>query len=176
MRPGDPCVLQFFKYPTTLHWRHDAVLLGEDDFGVWLGARAGSVVQLGVEPARTVRNPQVHLVPRNDWWVFTYNPRHPKATHWADVSSPATFESSRVTAVDLDLDVFRTPSGEVSVDDEDEFALHQVELAYPAELIENARAATDALVEAFHGPAEPFHDVARSWLELVEDEISRNVH
>ena len=66
-------------------------------------------------------------------------------------------------AVDLDLDVIRLPDplppvesapwdvppagpGEVFVDDEDEFAEHQVLYGYPADVVAAAQASCDALV------------------------------
>ena len=49
-------------------------------------------------------------------------------------------------AGDLDLDVVRELDGRVWVDDEDEFAEHQVSFGYPPEVIDAARASTDRLV------------------------------
>jgi predicted RNA-binding protein associated with RNAse of E/G family len=159
--------LQFFKYPDALHWRHEGHWLGEDEFGAWIGCRKGDVAQRGIEPARRISGHQVHLVPRDDWWVLTYAPYHPKATHWIDISTPATFEEGRVTTIDLDLDVVRTPEGLVLIDDEDEFAEHQVSLGYPPELIENAERATSEMYEALAEMREPMDAVARGWLDRV---------
>ena len=167
MTQGSPYTLQFFKYPDTPHWRHEGVWLGEDEFGVWLGCRIGNVAQRGDEPPRQISGNQVHLIPRNDWWVLTYAPHHPKATHWIDISTPATFEDDRATMVDLDLDVARTPDGRVVIDDEDEFAEHQVSLGYPPDLIENAERATQEMYEALIEMREPFDAVVRSWLSRV---------
>lgn len=164
MEPGRPYTLQFFKNPDIPHWRHEAEWLGEDEHGVWLGARAGSIHQRGSEPRRRILRHQVHLIPRNDWWVFTFNPKHPWATHWIDTSTPATFEEHRVTAVDLDLDVVRGPDGTVWVEDEDEFAEHQVSYGYTPDLIVNARQATREMRDALTALREPFDSVAATWL------------
>lgn len=176
MRPGDPCELQFLKHPATPHWRHEAVYMGEDTHGVWLGAPSGSVAQRGDEPPRRIRHHQVHLAPRGKWWVLTYSPHHPKATLWADISTPPEIRAGQITAVDLDLDVIRSPAGEVWVDDEDEFATHQVDLGYTREMIHQARRATDGLVRAFKLPDEPFATIVDAWLARLEDEISRLSH
>ena len=167
MDPGRPYTLQFFKYPDTLHWRHEGHCLGEDEHGVWLGCRAGDVAQRGTEAVKYISGNQVHLIPRDEWWVLTYAPHHPKATHWIDISTLATFGEDRVTMVDLDLDVVRTPDGRVVIDDEDEFAEHQVTLGYPPELIENAERATREMLAALTEMREPFHEVARTWWERV---------
>lgn len=164
MTPGSPFTLQFFKYPDHLHWRHDTTWLGEDSHGVWLGAMAGSIHQRGLEPAKPIRNDQVHLIPRDDWWVFTFCPAHPWATHWIDTSTPATFTDERAAMVDLDLDVVRNPDGSVWIDDEDEFEDHQKLYGYPAFIIEGALEATERLRLALIRPDEPFGRVAESWL------------
>ncbi len=159
--------LQFWKYPATVHWRHDAIALGEDDFGLWLGAREGWEAQKGLEPARPIAGNQIHLVPHDDWFVYTYSPSHPRALHWIDTSTPATFEDHRVTAVDLDLDVVRSPDGLVWIEDQDEFELHQVTLDYPPEFITKAAAATDRLYRSLVELREPFKTVARSWVQQL---------
>ena len=48
--------------------------------------------------------------------------------------------------------------------DEDEFAEHQVQLAYPAELISQARQTCDWLVTAVSSRAEPFGQAGAGWL------------
>ena len=168
MTPGSPYTLQFFKYPETPHWRHEGVWLGEDEHGVWLGATRGSIAQRGHEPAKRIRQNQVHLIPRDEWWVITHAPGHPWAAHWIDISTPATFEEDRVTMVDLDLDVVGRIDGSVIVEDEDEFAEHQVSLGYPLELIENAERATAEMVIALTERHEPFATVIHRWLEMLD--------
>jgi protein associated with RNAse G/E len=52
----------------------------------------------------------------------------------------------------------------VAVLDEDEFAEHQIELGYPAELIAGARTSCDWLVGAVSARAEPFGQASGPWL------------
>lgn len=164
MESGRPYTLQFFKHPDIPHWRHETVWLGEDEWGVWLGAAAGAMHQKGSGPARPGSSNQVHLVPRNDWWVFTYRPSHRRATHFIDTSTPATFEAERVTMVDLDLDIARSPDGTVWVEDEDEFVEHQGKYGYSSWLIMSAERATRRMEEALRQLREPFDRVATTWL------------
>lgn len=168
MSPGQPYVLQFFKHPDSPHWRHEAVWLGEDEFGVWLGAKAGARHQKGPEPARMILRDQVHLVPRSAWWVLTYNPRHPTAVHWIDVSTPASFEPDRVLTVDLDLDVARSPDGRVWIEDQDEFELHQHQLQYTREMVATAAATAESMAQALEELVEPFRTVAGDWLSRLQ--------
>ena len=66
--------------------------------------------------------------------------------------------------VDLDLDVVLLRDGTLFVDDEDEFAQHQVELAYPPEVVAMARGTADEVLAAVGNRSEPFGDVGRDWL------------
>ena len=83
------------------------------------------------------------LVPHDRPWVATfYGGRDFGHLHdtcvYVDMTTPAAWsnDGADVTMTDLDLDVFQRHDGSVHVDDEDEFAKHQVELSYPPEIIE----------------------------------------
>jgi hypothetical protein len=69
-----------------------------------------------------------------------------------------------VTMVDLDLDVVLTREGHLFVDDEDEFAEHQVELGYPAEVVALAERWRDLVLSAVAAGDEPFGTVGHEWL------------
>ncbi len=66
--------------------------------------------------------------------------------------------------VDLDLDVVLTREGHLFVDDEDEFAEHQVELGYPAEVVALAERWRDLVLAAVAAGDEPFATVGHEWL------------
>ena len=71
--------------------------------------------------------------------------------------------------VDLDLDVIRETDGRIWVDDEDEFAEHQLTLGYPSEVIESAVAsATDVLATMTAGAA-PFDGSAGRWIAKLRE-------
>ena len=83
-----------------------------------------------------------------------------------------TWSGTVVTAIDLDLDVVRLSDGEVFVDDEDEFAEHQVEFGYPAEVIAAARASGDRVHALVAGERAPYdghgaHRGSTCWLVLT---------
>jgi hypothetical protein len=69
--------------------------------------------------------------------------------------------------VDLDLDVIRYRNGKVLLDDEDEFAEHQVTLGYPEDVIEKALATAKWLMDAVEQRREPFGAAGRPWLDLL---------
>lgn len=78
-----------------------------------------------------------------------------------------TAEHPVLEAVDLDLDVLRSPSGRVWVDDEDEFAAHRVRLGYPDELVADALAGCAEVQQALTDRTAPFDDTHLGWLERL---------
>jgi protein associated with RNAse G/E len=69
--------------------------------------------------------------------------------------------------IDLDLDVELWRDGELKLLDEDEFAEHQVTMAYPAEVITEAARAANFLVTAISTGQEPFATAWQSWLKKI---------
>lgn len=160
------------KYDDSLHWHQWFDHLGDDEHGRWLGAPAGSTAQRGDGPPVTAGVAQVMLVGEGNWWTAIFHgfgadagPR--EVDVYCDVTTPVRFETSDlVTAIDLDLDVIRYVDGTVYVDDEDEFAEHQLEYAYPPDVIASARKSCDWLTAAVTSE-EPFVSAYRPYLERV---------
>jgi uncharacterized protein len=161
--------LVFTKYDGSLHWHQTMRYLGEDEHGYWLGARPGSTAQRGSEPPVRYEGASVQLIPPGQWWTAVFNDPPSSAEVYCDISTPPEWVSpDLVTMVDLDLDVVRLRrDGRVFIDDEDEFALHQVRYGYPRDVIANAEQAAALLVAAVNAGAEPFGSVAQGWLEKV---------
>jgi uncharacterized protein len=155
----------FRKYDGSLHWDSPMRHLGEDEHGVWLGAPAGAIAQRGHATGRAVDYAHVVLLPRDAWWIATFNDV-PKPTEiYCDVSTPPRWlEPDEVTMIDLDLDVRRRRTGEVEVLDEDEFAEHKVRYGYAGEVVDQALAAVAWLDKALRGDVEPFATEYRDWL------------
>jgi protein associated with RNAse G/E len=84
----------------------------------------------------------VLLVPRDRGMTAMFYTEHPEQAFelYVDITTPAVWDDDVVTAVDLDLDVIRRFDGSWFVDDEDEFAEHQVTYGYPPELVADAEA------------------------------------
>src|SRR5262245_6428185 len=111
------------------HWEFDAVYLGTDGYGEWCGVPGGTVfVRPGAEFVGPVD--QVMLVPTDTaesrWWLATFHAEGGPVEVYADMTTPPEWDGTVLRAVDLDLDVVRGNSGDVWLDDEDEFAEHQV--------------------------------------------------
>ena len=160
----------YTKYDGSLHWHLTMQYLGEDEHGIWLGAAAGSAMQRGHEPPVILEEASVQLIPDGVWWAATFRADPAQCEIYCDIGTPPQWPSpAEVTMVDLDLDVLRLRSDQrVLLDDEDEFAEHQVRYRYPADVISNAEAAAAWLLDAVSAKAEPFGAAYRRWLEIVE--------
>ena len=166
----------FRKWGDRPHWEYDAVLVGEDQHGTWIGARAGTPV---ARPGVTFDAPAdfVSVVPRRGAFVATYYREHPRPAGdppielYVDITTvPAwtrTGTRAVVTMVDLDLDVVRGRTGRVWVDDEDEFAEHRIAFAYPTPLVVHATHSCDVVLGAVQRRDAPYDGSAAAWLEQV---------
>jgi uncharacterized protein len=161
--------LVFTKFDGSLHWHQTVQYLGEDEHGIWLGSRAGSMAQRGSEPPVRFEAPFVQLITADQWWTAAFNDPPAWSEVYCDISTPARWISpSQVTMIDLDLDVVRRrPAGNVFVDDEDEFAEHQVHFGYPPDVITRAEQTAAWLLAAVSAGTEPFGSAAEQWLAKV---------
>ena len=176
-RPGDQVRLELTKWGDRPHWEFDGVYLGSDEFGEWIGFPAGCVM---TRPGMTyvAPNHQVGLVPAAGLavgrsWLGTFHGPGGVVATYVDMTTAAEWDGNRVRAVDLDLDVIKTLEGEVVVDDEDEFAEHQVEFGYPREIVDLALATRDAVLTSMRVAAPPFDDSYLPWLAVLEDLVTR---
>ncbi|HET6296324.1 MAG TPA: DUF402 domain-containing protein [Kribbella sp.] len=154
------------KYDGKLHWHQWMQYLGEDQYGVWLGALANSVSQRGSEPEVTHASAYVQLFPRDRWFTAIFNDEPRSTEIYCDITTPVEFGEEEIRMIDLDLDVIKRRDGTVFVDDEDEFADHQVKYAYPAEVIAAAQASCDWLVPAV-AAEEPFLTIYKTYLDKM---------
>lgn len=158
----------YTKYDGSLHWNHPALRLGEDEHGVWLGCPTGTAMRRGSESPVVFGHPFVLLIPRDSWWTACFNAEPNKTEIYCDITTvPRWPDAGTVTMVDLDLDVIRRRSGRIFLDDEDEFAEHQVRYGYPADVIDSARRSADRLMTAVTSRAEPFADAHRDWIKRL---------
>lgn len=161
---GESVAVRYTKWGGALHWHFDLEEIGRDAHGVWLAGPPGTPLQLRDEPPVVRRDTFVALVPHEGHWIAFWNEAS-RFEIYVDVTTAPLWSQGELTAVDLDLDVVRwRADGVVTVLDEDEFLDHQVELAYPPEVIADARSTTAWLVEAVSTGQEPFGKVGAGWL------------
>ncbi|WP_203665009.1 DUF402 domain-containing protein [Actinocatenispora rupis] len=159
--------VRYRKYDGALHWHFDALRLGTDEFGTWLGCPAGTVLQRGHELTLVWEEAQVLLVPVDRWWTANFNAEPHRTEIYCDIASVATWHGDELRAVDLDLDVVRRRDGRVELLDEDEFAEHQVKYGYPPDVVAAAEAAAADLYRSISANEEPFATRYRTWLAKV---------
>ena len=147
MDPGTAIRCETSKWGDRPHWQFDGFFLGSDEHGDWLGFPAGTHNH---RPGHEFHSEVecVTLVQPGQWHLPTFQAPGIWCDLYVDVTTPAVWEGEVLRAVDLDLDVIRLPDplppvgsapwdvppagpGEVFVDDEDEFAEHQVPTATP---------------------------------------------
>ena len=158
---GAPVRVRYTKWGGGPHWEWDARVLDVDEHGVWLHMPAGTHMS---RPGMTVHEEVewVALAPHDQPWLAGFYPETKWVAVYVDMSTVPEWRHLgdevgwEVTAVDLDLDVVLTTEGHLFVDDEDEFEVHQVELGYPAEIVDLARRSRDWVHDAIATGTEPF--------------------
>jgi predicted RNA-binding protein associated with RNAse of E/G family len=93
-------------------------------------------------------------------------------THFVDITTQPVFTGGRFEMIDLDLDLLVTAEGSVLIEDEDEFALHQVALGYSPGMISRASSELREIEALLRTRAEPFFEVAADWLEVASRQLS----
>lgn len=137
---GTPIHLDFRKWDGQEHWQEPSIYLGEDEHGRWVYVPTGTISLRPGARFETVTD-AVRLIPEAPHLMIVNGPRDdPRAYNvYVDVITVPkwvrTPEGWTVRSVDLDLDVIRRYDGEIFIDDEDEFADHQVQMGYPADVI-----------------------------------------
>ena len=165
MDPGTAIRCETSKWGDRPHWQFEGFFLGSDEHGDWIGVPQGTHHRRpGLEFHSDVD--AVTLVPSEGWYAATFHQPGIWCDLYIDVSTPANWDGDVLRTVDLDLDVIRRDTGEVFIDDEDEFLEHQVSFGYPADVVAAARASADELKVAVAAGASPYDGKAHlRWLD-----------
>jgi hypothetical protein len=146
------------------HWEYDATFLGADEHGQWLGCPIGTFY---ARPGMAFLSDfaGVVLVPAGGVaHLAAFNDEHAGAATYVDMTTPPTWAGSVLQAVDLDLDVVKLHDGTVYLDDEDEFAEHQVTFGYPADVVAMAERSAAEVLSAVQQGTAPYDGTADAWL------------
>lgn len=159
------------KWPDAPHYGVQGYVLGEDEHGVWAGARPGSQAVKGVLLRYRGRHECVWLLPRDGWFMVHFLVGHPTLDIYIDIATPPTWNRRGARLVDLDFDIVVWNDGRgIQLVDEDEFEQHMVELAYPARLIDGARRASAEVLAAAQAGDAPFTmSVAKPWFDQLRE-------
>jgi hypothetical protein len=172
---GDPVRIEMEKWGDRPHWQFDAVWLGSDEHGEWIGIPTGTPMS---RPGMALvsRNHQVGLVPGPDlpeeerWWIGTFHgaPRS-QVMVYVDIATPPRWDGGVLRTVDLDLDVIELVDGRVYIDDEDEFAEHQVQLGYPDHVIAAALRSCERVHATIAARLAPYDGSHEPWLAMLRE-------
>jgi hypothetical protein len=168
---GDRVRVRMEKWGDRPHWTFEAHWLGRDEHGDWLGIPAGTEMD---RPGAHYVAPkaQVGLVPGQGGdleraFLATFHAPGTPVWVYVDMTLPPVWEDHTVRAVDLDLDVIRGRGGDVVVDDEDEFAEHQVSLGHPPEVVALAETSRDRVLAAVLDEEPPYDGRHEHWLDVL---------
>jgi len=162
--PDQPIRVVMTKWGDRPHWEYDAVYLGADEHGDWIGCPTGTYyARPGMDFDATFAG--VVLVPADGAaHLAAFNDEHASAAIYVDMCTPPVWDGVVLRAVDLDLDVVKRHHGEVFLDDEDEFAEHQLSYGYPAEVVAMAERSAAEVLAAVRDGAAPYDGTADAWL------------
>jgi hypothetical protein len=152
------------KWGDRPHWEFDALFLGSDEHGDWIGIPTGTpMARPGA--AFVTESDQVGLVPHpgaggGAGWLATFHAPGFTVSTYVDMTTVPHWDGATCRAVDLDLDVIRGSAGNVFVDDEDEFAEHRVAHDYPSEVVSLAEASCAYVHDAVLHERAPFDDAS----------------
>ena len=154
------------KWVDAPHGEFLGTYLGADEHGDWIGYPAGTLM---TRPGVEVRPPndQVGLVPRDRGFLATFHGPGGVMLTYVDMTTVPVWDGTVVRAVDLDLDVVQNLDGSSYVDDEHEFAEHQVTLGYPPEVIALAEQTCAEVLDAVRRGTPPFDGSAQRWLDRL---------
>lgn len=118
-------------------------------------------------------NDSVLLVPRQQPYTAMFKqcsqdaPLGNPAVLYVDITTVPECTETSISMVDLDLDVLRLLDGSVVVEDEDEFADHQVIYGYPKDIVALAEVSLQRVLADVRAGAEPFDKAAEAWLATL---------
>ena len=179
LSPGEPIRVELTKWGDRPHWQFDGLYLGSDEHGEWIGFPRGTYMS---RPGAQfwAANDQVGLVPAGTAdaraWLATFHGPGGSVLTYVDMTSVPHWDGAVLRAIDLDLDVIENLDGTVFVDDEDEFAEHQVAYGYPADIITLADATRHAILAAVTERTAPFDGSADQWLALLQAQAGWGSH
>jgi protein associated with RNAse G/E len=156
--PGTPLRILSTKFDGSPHYEYWGRLIDQHAGVIRVITDAGTPTR-SYRGEGLMRSRMTQLFFTDRWYnVFhNYEPVGRLGMHWyANVGTPARIEGDTLHWVDLDLDLMHTQVRGLFVDDEDEFAEHQVLMSYPPEVVSRVLEARDELLEAAWSGSFPF--------------------
>lgn len=160
-----PILVHSTKYDGSLHYHYLTSLVREERNLLVLYMAPGTPIE-SYRGAQVASHHSLQLYWSDYYynlhvsWYADWRPRN----HYVNIATPATWRDGALRFVDLDLDViWRSSTGEVILDDEDEFALHQVRFGYPADLVTQAWHSGEHVRDLIARRSYPFDGSLHAW-------------
>lgn len=147
------------KYNGKPHIAWDAQLLKATRDQIVCYAPFGTVVTHHTRQTEyTADYASVFVYPVGAWYnvALGFYPDGTTRHVYCNVAMPVQRTNSGLHYVDLDLDVLQFAGEPVRLDDEDEFFAHRVSMAYPDDVVVQARRAADRLLDQAAKSVSPF--------------------
>ncbi|WP_336632880.1 MULTISPECIES: DUF402 domain-containing protein [unclassified Microbacterium] len=163
--PGTPVVFRWRKWDGSAHWEHEAVFLGSDRWGDWVGQRDG---WRSARPGRDLASEgdNVTLIPPGGEYAATFNATHPRVAIYIDIAWDVRWQAGDPVGIDMDLDVVRARDGRgIWIDDRDEWDDHRVRYGYPVDVVARLERVAVELEDEVTREVAPFDGAtAAHWL------------
>src|SRR5262245_38151308 len=166
--------VRVFKWPRRHTGVAMAYLLGEDEFGRWLGVTKGHPWWAADRSRSGVFVMSfVKVVPSGTFWTACFNPADPVVD--VDIVLPVRWVDDVLEEVDLELDILRSADGSVRVRDREAFDQVREVWAMPDDIAAQAEATCERVRTLVERGAEPFGAVGCAWLSrfLAEADATR---
>lgn len=161
-----------YKWPHRPTGVAQARLLGEDAFGRWLGVTGGTPWWAADHShAGVFETSFVKVVPDGAFWTACFNLGDPLVD--VDIVLPVRWVGDVLEEVDLELDILRTPDGDVRLRDREAFDRVREAWDMPDDVVIQAEETCERIRALVERGAEPFGDVGRAWLARFLADASR---
>jgi len=153
------------KYDGSLHYRYTMAIVREELNLLVLYCPPGTPLDCyRGQYATKFHSLELYWSDRFYNLVVMWYPDWRPCLHYVNIATPAAWGDGTLRFVDLDLDViWRAETGEVLVDDEDEFVLHQVRYGYPSDLIEQSLRSSLEVRQLIAQRRYPFDGSLHTW-------------
>ncbi|MDO7908649.1 DUF402 domain-containing protein [Paenibacillus sp. JX-17] len=153
------------KYPNHAHYDWQGTLLEQTEDFIIVWCEAGRpLAHHTKQKVFTIEHASLEFFFLKEWFTAAIEFKQGQNTsYYCNIAMPSVLDGDRLSFVDLDLDLLRSPQGEWMVVDEDEFVENSVKYDYPEALKEQAVQALQRLQARAEKKTFPFDEAALKW-------------
>lgn len=166
--PGAPLQFRWRKWHGGRHWVNDAIYLGSDRWGDWLGQPDGwRNVRPGLE--FLADGPNVTLLPPSGDYAMTVHGRPRRVRTYIDLAWDIRWQDREPQGIDMDLDVVKAIDERgFFIDDRDEWDEHRIAYGYPLDIVRTLESLALDLERRVAAAEAPFDDAtSEAWLSRL---------